>query len=191
MQCRRLDRGGAGGGRNVDLPERRHGLDHLPEEQCGAHLDTLSICMQRMISICVVVATAFLTYHYETQTPPIFGDQSTTIEPAMSQSKRHFTAQRGFFSHDSDPESWEFRAKTLPSLGLLGRLYPTDDASTQSEPHEKLAHTQWSRFKHYIEVLNKDDSLKKQYKLFYIVRHGQGLHNVKEKEVGREEWNVR
>jgi hypothetical protein len=153
-------------------------------------LAILSIYMQRMISLCVVIAAAFLAYRYEIQTL-IFRDLFTTIEPAMSQSKRRFAAQRGFFSHDSDPESWEFRARTLPSLGLLEGLYPTDDASTQSESREKLAHTQWSRFKHYIEVLNKGDPVKKQYKLFYIVRHGQGLHNVKETEVGREEWNVR
>jgi hypothetical protein len=185
VQCRRLDRGGVGWGpkrgstRTAPWPR-----PSTRRTMRRTSLGILSIYMQRMISICVAVAAAFLAYHYETQTP-IFRNQFTTIEPAMPQSKRHFAAQRGFFSHDSDPESWEFRARTLPSLGLLERLYPTDDASTQSEPREKLAQSQWSRFKHYIEVLNKDDPLKKQYKLFYIVRHGQGLHNVKETEVGR------
>jgi hypothetical protein len=29
-----------------------------------------------------------------------------------------------------------------------------------------------------------------QYKLLYLIRHGEGLHNVKEREVGRAEWDV-
>ncbi|OAK96170.1 phosphoglycerate mutase-like protein [Phaeosphaeriaceae sp. SRC1lsM3a] len=98
-----------------------------------------------------------------------------------------FTAQRGYFSHDSDPASWEFRARTLPSLGLVEKLYPTDDAKVERSS-EELARTQWSRFLHYVDFLNTVDS-QKFYKVFYVVRHGQGLHNVKETEVGREEWN--
>ena len=43
----------------------------------------------------------------------------------------------------------------------------------------------------YADFMNTFEPTKKWYKVFYIVRHGQGVHNVKETEVGREEWNVR
>ncbi|KAF1950902.1 phosphoglycerate mutase-like protein [Byssothecium circinans] len=103
--------------------------------------------------------------------------------PTAASPKFKYTAQRGFFSHDSDPASWEFRATTRPSLGLLDRSYPTDAAY---DP--KREKTQWERFIHYLHYLNKTTTDKK-YKLFYLIRHGQGIHNVKEAEVGREEWD--
>jgi hypothetical protein len=104
----------------------------------------------------------------------------------MTQPKLNFTAQQGYFSHDSDPESWDFRATTRPRLGLQERDYPTEGDLKQI-----LDTTQWSRFTHHVQKLNQEDPQNKRYKTFYIVRHGQGTHNVKEKEVGREEWNVR
>lgn len=98
-------------------------------------------------------------------------------------SQRKYTAQRGLFSHDDDPESWDFRATTRRDLGLLDRLYPTGDAKEQETM------TQWQRLHQYIRHLNADDQAK-QYKLLYLIRHGEGVHNVKEKEVGRAEWDV-
>lgn len=100
---------------------------------------------------------------------------------------RKYSAQRGFFSHDDDPESWDFRATTRINLGLLDRSYPTDDE--QSDSHSQHDFTQWHRFQQYIRSLNANDQ-NKSYKLLYLIRHGEGLHNVKEKEVGRAEWDV-
>jgi hypothetical protein len=103
----------------------------------------------------------------------------------MSEPKWMHTAQRGFFSHDEDPESWDFRATTQPNLGLIPRAYPTDNDFDPSG--ERSA---WERFEHYLRYLNLESPTNRCYKLFYLVRHGEGVHNVKEKEVGREEWNV-
>ncbi|KAF9700723.1 hypothetical protein EKO04_001314 [Ascochyta lentis] len=100
--------------------------------------------------------------------------------------KRNYRAQHGYFSHDDDPESWEFRATTRVSLGLLDRSYPTDDVLSNAHSQDKL--TQWQRFRQYLRHLNAIDE-DKRYKLLYLVRHGEGLHNVKEKEVGRAEWD--
>ena len=101
--------------------------------------------------------------------------------------QRKFTAQRGFFSHDEDPDSWDFRTTTRVNLGLLDRSYPTDDNAGDLKSQDGL--TQWERFRRYVQHLNANNG-KKQYKLLYLVRHGEGLHNVKEKEVGRAEWDV-
>jgi hypothetical protein len=103
----------------------------------------------------------------------------------MPESKWTYTAQRGFFSHDEDPESWDFRATTQPNLGLILRAYPTDNDFDPSG--ERSA---WERFEHYLRYLNLESPKDRRYKLFYLVRHGEGMHNVKEEEVGREEWNV-
>ncbi|KAI8938747.1 hypothetical protein NX059_004615 [Plenodomus lindquistii] len=92
-----------------------------------------------------------------------------------------FIAQRGFFSHDDDPESWDFRATTREGLGILDRAYPTDN--------ETNAKSQWERLIRYIEALDQEDTPNRRYKLFYVIRHGEGIHNVKEREVGREEWD--
>jgi hypothetical protein len=111
----------------------------------------------------------------------------------MSTQRWHFAAQRGYFTHDNDPESWEFRATTRPKLGLTERSYPTDGdfwTKEEGESREDLSQTQWRRLQHYITSLNNENPDYKRYILLYIVRHGQGVHNVKESEVGREEWNV-
>ncbi|KAF3044261.1 hypothetical protein E8E12_001064 [Didymella heteroderae] len=97
-------------------------------------------------------------------------------------SQRRYTAQRGFFSHDDDPESGDFRATTRVDLGLLARLYPKDDASGREDL------TQWQRLQQYIRHQNSSNK-DKQYKLLCLIRHGEGPHNGKEKETGRAEWD--
>ena len=133
----------------------------------------------------IILALLAIIYRYWLQRAP-----ATNEMPDLGW---HFEAQRGFFSHDQDPESWEFRATTLPGLGLLERTYTTDKDTFAEEDltrEDGTSTTQWNSFLHYIQHLNQEDPANKRYKLFYIVRHGQGLHNVKETEVGREEWNV-
>lgn len=94
-----------------------------------------------------------------------------------------FKAQRGFFSHDEDTESGDTQATTQPQLGLIKREYPTD---AEYDPNREK--TQWERFKFYLTQLNQEDPEHKIYKLLFVIRHGQGVHNVKEEEIGREEW---
>jgi hypothetical protein len=137
--------------------------------------------------IALFVVFCSIIYHYWQQGTLL------TNKDTMTTPKWQFAAQRGFFSHDDDPESWEFRATTRPSLGLLERQYPSDDdfwARESRGTDQSSSQIQWRRFRHYIQSLNTEDPEHKQYKLFYIIRHGQGVHNVKETEVGREEWNV-
>lgn len=97
--------------------------------------------------------------------------------------QRKNIAQRGFFSHNDDPESWGFRATIRIDLGLLYRSYPRDETSEQKDL------TQWQRLHRYMRHLNARDNLK-QYKLLYLTRHGEGFRKVREKEVGRAERDV-
>lgn len=115
---------------------------------------------------------------------------NATTRVTMPQPGWQFSAQRGFFTHDNDIADWKFRATTQPSLGLVDRPYPTDEDSNVGATRDSSSCAQWERFQAYIKSLNNENLENKQYKLFYIVRHGQGVHNVKETEVGRDEWNV-
>lgn len=92
-------------------------------------------------------------------------------------------AQHGFFTHDSDPESWDFRATTLPQLGITPRRYSTD--ATFDSNNEK---SQWQRLQHYVRTMDAANPAQQRWRIIYLIRHGQGVHNVKEREVGREEW---
>jgi hypothetical protein len=130
--------------------------------------------------IAILVALLAVTYcFYQRHTYP-------TVAATMSSSPWKFVAQRGFFTHDDDPESWDFRATTQPGLGLRTRSYPSDNHVGTAE-----SDTQWPRFQNYVRYLNIQNPETERYKLLYIIRHGQGVHNVKETEVGRDEWNVR
>ncbi|ROV95105.1 hypothetical protein VSDG_05843 [Cytospora chrysosperma] len=92
-----------------------------------------------------------------------------------------FTAISGFFEHDNGPEGPHFRAETIPNLGLLDHNYSTDEAF---DPRKEKP--QWERLINYLYHLNHAGASK--HKLFFIIRHGEGYHNVKEAQVGRAEW---
>ncbi|KAK0642203.1 histidine phosphatase superfamily [Cercophora newfieldiana] len=103
----------------------------------------------------------------------------------MSSRTSHFryTAVTGFFEQDSPTGPHE--TTTLPGLGLISRPYETD--TTLSSANEN---TNWERFLHYLDHLNKSSSSGVFYKLIIAARHGEGYHNVKEAEVGTVEWEA-
>ena len=84
----------------------------------------------------------------------------------------------------SEPPSDTWQT-TKPGLGLIDRPY---DSDAEFDPeHQK---TQWERFVHHLDHLNTHGGEKSRYKLIYLIRHGEGFHNVKEAEVGTAEWEV-
>jgi hypothetical protein len=85
-----------------------------------------------------VLALVFALYNYIAQ--------FAANTPTMPQPRTSFIAQRGYFSHDSDPERWDFRATTRPNLGLQERDYLADgDLKRTPKPR------QWSLFIHHIK----------------------------------------
>ncbi|KAF2723066.1 phosphoglycerate mutase-like protein [Polychaeton citri CBS 116435] len=103
---------------------------------------------------------------------------------------RRFTYVPGFFEHDRQPTGPDkgFRANTLPGLGILDRHY---DSEIGSSDNLQTGQTQWQRFMGYLQHLNQTAPSGTSYKLLYIIRHGEGEHNVKEHEVGRHEWEAK
>lgn len=71
-------------------------------------------------------------------------------------------------------------------MGLIDRAYETDAIF---DPEGKK--TQWERFTRFLEHKNEQGQGRVQYKLIFLIRHGQGYHNLKEAEVGRHAWEVR
>jgi hypothetical protein len=77
--------------------------------------------------------------------------------------------------------------KAKSNLGLVNRDYSTD---TELTPSISLKGTQWQRFEHHIELLNKRSTPDEHYKLLIMGRHGEGEHNVAEAKYGTEAWDV-
>jgi hypothetical protein len=71
---------------------------------------------------------------------------------------------------------------TLPSLGLIDRLYGVESVDGQQVP--------WDRLQTYVEYLNSQSPDKTVYKVLYIVRHGYGYHNDVMARVGSDAWKV-
>ncbi|KAI0164378.1 phosphoglycerate mutase-like protein [Hypoxylon sp. FL1284] len=91
----------------------------------------------------------------------------------------------GYFCHDDEETGPGYRAKTRPDLGLINRTYETDAVFDPAGNK-----TQWERLVYFVEHQNRLGQGKVQYKLIILIRHGQGYHNVKEAQVGRQAWDA-
>ena len=70
-------------------------------------------------------------------------------------------------------------------MGLLNRTYDTD---SQLAPN--MQRTQWERFAHYVNFLNKQSNENVEYKVLYLARHGEAYHNVAQSYYGANCWDV-
>ena len=82
-----------------------------------------------------------------------------------------------------------FKATTLPGLGLIETTYETNSSGALNDGREP-ERKPWEKFKSYVEHLNSQSPDTTKYKVLYVTRHGLGHHNVFEAQVGREAWNV-
>jgi len=71
------------------------------------------------------------------------------------------------------------------NFGLINRSYPTDK---KFDPKGKKS--QWERFAAFIQSLNDEADATTEYKLLFLGRHGDGLHNDAEAFFGTPAWNV-
>lgn len=75
------------------------------------------------------------------------------------------------------------------NFGLISRPYDSD-AILHKDPARKSP-TQWQRLAHQIETLNRESGPEVSYKLLFLGRHGEGIHNVAERRYGTAAWDVR
>lgn len=71
------------------------------------------------------------------------------------------------------------------NYGLINRSYSTDK---EFDRYGKK--TQWQRFEHYVDTLNRKADKNTQYKVLFMARHGEGYHNAAESYYGTPAWNV-
>lgn len=75
------------------------------------------------------------------------------------------------------------------NFGLLERDYEADART----PNCKVDLNQWERFdKEVRTTLNREQTSedRPRYKVLFLGRHGQGVHNVAERRYGTAEWDV-
>ncbi|KAL2849245.1 histidine phosphatase superfamily [Aspergillus pseudoustus] len=106
--------------------------------------------------------------------------------PPQSDSHFHFSTVTGIFLQDdpnTDPDTFDY---VSTNFGLVPRPYPSDDTLDSTDPK-----SQWQRLAHYIDTLNADSPPETDYKLLFLGRHGQGVHNVAEARYGTVMWDCR
>lgn len=79
---------------------------------------------------------------------------------------------------------------TQPKLGLIDRTY--DNEKTADVAASPTANqSQWARFERHVRWLNETSPEGTSYKLFYLLRHGTGIHNFVMDKLyeDREKWD--
>ncbi|TGO80070.1 hypothetical protein BELL_0015g00030 [Botrytis elliptica] len=126
-----------------------------------------------LIVPCLFLATLFLTPLYM---------MNNKVQPKT----RHMEFRNvvGYFLQDDQNTNSETFNYTESNFGLKDRVYDTD---AEFDPERQK--TQWERFENHVVKLNNQTPKNVQYKVLYLGRHGEGYHNIKETEVGKEAWD--
>lgn len=68
-------------------------------------------------------------------------------------------------------------------MGLIERDYEADAPAPTPL-------TQWQKLEQFVDGLNNGAPKSVQYKVLFLGRHGEGVHNVAERQYGRKSWDV-
>ncbi|KAI4245828.1 MAG: hypothetical protein L6R40_002356 [Gallowayella cf. fulva] len=96
-----------------------------------------------------------------------------------------YTTVTGYFLQDDNATVAENFDFISTNFGLIERDYQSD--SSHDGQGEKK--TQWERFQREVARLNQQGEQGTVYKVLFIGRHGQGVHNVAERRYGTAEWD--
>lgn len=67
------------------------------------------------------------------------------------------------------------------NFGLIEKHYDEHLGVNQTD-------SQWRRFDAHIQRLNASET--KKFKVLFLGRHGEGVHNVAERKYGTKKWDV-
>ncbi|SLM41213.1 Histidine phosphatase superfamily, clade-1 [Lasallia pustulata] len=102
---------------------------------------------------------------------------------ASTPSHIQYSTVLGYFLQDDPKTNDSSFDYTFVNFGLIDRSYTSDGHDAD------LNLTQWQRFEHEVDRLNREAERNVHYKLLYMGRHGDGLHNVAEAFYGTPAWN--
>ncbi|KKK22363.1 hypothetical protein P175DRAFT_067575 [Aspergillus ochraceoroseus IBT 24754] len=103
---------------------------------------------------------------------------------APSESHFEFSTVTGYFLQDedsTDPATFDYVAS---NFGLISRTY---DSDAEFDPDGQK--TQWERLAYTIDKMNRESNPDVCFKLLFLGRHGEGVHNVAESRYGTELWD--
>ncbi|CEJ56085.1 hypothetical protein PMG11_02308 [Penicillium brasilianum] len=92
-----------------------------------------------------------------------------------------FSTVSGYFLQDepsTDPDTFDYSSQ---NFGLITKEYDSEIANS----HE----IQWQRFTEHITHLNETANPQTKYKVLFLGRHGEGVHNVAERRYGTKAWD--
>ncbi|KAL8775075.1 MAG: hypothetical protein Q9209_000554 [Squamulea sp. 1 TL-2023] len=95
-----------------------------------------------------------------------------------------YSTVTGYFLQDENSTVAETFDFISTNFGLLERKYEADGPQGSGSKE-----TQWQRFEYEVKRLNDEAAAGTCYKVLYMGRHGQGVHNVAESRYGRAEWD--
>ncbi|MCJ1231458.1 hypothetical protein MMC12_008135 [Toensbergia leucococca] len=95
-----------------------------------------------------------------------------------------YSTVTGYFMQDDlGTDASRFDYKSV-NFGLKNRSYsPDEDFESVSKK------TQWQRFEQEVSRLNHESKSTVRYKVLFLGRHGQGVHNVAESFYGTSAWD--
>ncbi|MCJ1303628.1 hypothetical protein MMC08_006438 [Hypocenomyce scalaris] len=102
---------------------------------------------------------------------------------APRSSHTQYSTVTGYFLQDdleTDESAFNY---TAVNFGLKDRSYTSEG----DDPGNKL--TQWQLFQQEVDRLNHEGGKDVQYKVLFMGRHGQGVHNVAEDFYGTHAWD--
>ncbi|KAL8819126.1 MAG: hypothetical protein Q9223_002372 [Gallowayella weberi] len=100
-----------------------------------------------------------------------------------------YSTVTGYFLQDDNATVAEEFDFISTNFGLVDRWYERDDGSGGGDEDEEDGKTRWQRFEEEVGRLNGQADEGTVFKVLYMGRHGQGVHNVAEGRYGTAEWD--
>ncbi|KAJ5820011.1 histidine phosphatase superfamily [Penicillium riverlandense] len=94
-----------------------------------------------------------------------------------------FSTETGYFFQDeesTDPETFDYAAS---NFGLITRSDGSQSDATLNPS------SQWQKFCAHVDYLNEVSANGEKYKVLFLGRHGEGVHNVAERRYGTKAWD--
>lgn len=150
---------------------------------------TFSVKTMLAYSLVFVLTTAAFVRFFTNGEATLWGQSANRGPPKGIEWKSiKYSVVEGYFKQDQ-PETDQFTFDYISeNFGLLD-TFPTAQKALAQNPELKHKGPMWKEFKEEIRQLNKEAPPNVQYKVFFLARHGQAMHNAASLHYGKEMWS--